>query len=599
MTQPQIAILGILAATVALFLWGRWRHDLVAMGALLASVAAGLVAPEAAFAGFGHPAVVTVAAVLVLSATLQASGAVDVLTRGLLPRAGGPTLALGALCGLAATLSAFMNNVGALALLMPVAIPLAARLGLTPGRVLMPLAFASILGGMTTLIGTPPNLIVSGFRAEATGGAGFAMFDFAGVGVAVALAGLALLVLGGWRLIPARAVGGAEGFATGPYLTEARVPEGAKAAGMTLTAIEAALRESEAQVLGLVRDGRRIAAPHPFREVHADDILLIRAEPEALASALSDLGLRLEEDLPDAAQNSERVKAAALQSEEVVLAEFVVRPRAEIAGRSAAALHLRRRYGVNLLAVSRHGARTGARMRDMTLREGDVLLMQGGEEALGEVAQGFGLVPLAPRALRLPNARAAGLAALVMALAVGGAAFGLVPAAIGFAGGVLAVVALGLLPLRRLYEAVDWPVVVLLAALLPVADAMGSTGAADLVAGALLAPVASLGPAAALALVMAVTMTLSDFMNNAGTAAVMCPVAIGIASQLGAAPDPFLMAVAVGASCAFLTPIGHQNNTLILGPGGLRFGDYWRLGLPLELVVLAVAIPALLFFWPP
>ncbi len=598
MTSPQIILLGILVATMGLFLWGRWRHDLVAMGALLAAVAAGLVAPSDAFAGFGHPAVVTVACVLVLSATLQASGAVDVLTRNLIPRAAGPTLTLAALCGVAATLSAFMNNVGALALLMPVAIQVSGRLGLPPGRVLMPLAFASILGGMTTLIGTPPNLIVSGFRAEATGGAGFAMFDFAGVGAAVALAGLALILLGGWRLVPARPVSGAEGFATGPYLAEARVPAGAKAAGMTLAALEAALRDNDAQVLGLVRDERRIAAPHPWRELRSDDILLIRAEPEALASALSDLGLRLEEDLPDAAAQAERPKGAALQSDEVVLAEFVVRPRAEIAGRSAAELHLRRRFGVNLLAVSRHGVPARARMRGLTLREGDVLLMQGAEDALAEVAQGFGLVPLAARELRLPNARAAGLAAGVMGLAVAGAAFGLVPAAIAFAGGVLTVVALGVLPLRRLYESVDWPVIVLLAALLPVAGAMATTGAADVVAAALLAPVAALGPVAALALIMAVTMTLSDFMNNAGTAAVMCPIAIGTAAQLGVAADPFLMAVAVGASCAFLTPIGHQNNTLILGPGGLRFGDYWRLGLPLEVLVLAVGIPALLFFWP-
>jgi di/tricarboxylate transporter len=416
--------------------------------------------------------------------------------------------------------------------------------------------------------------------------------------VSVALAGLVLIVLGGWRLVPARAVSGAEGFATGPYLTEARVPEDAKAVGMTLAAVEAALHDSDAQVLGLVRHGLRIAAPHPSRHISVDDILLIRAEPEALASALSDLGLRLEEDLPDAAK-ANRSKGAALQSEEVVLSEFVVRPRAVIAGRSAAELHLRRRFGVNLLAVSRRGVPARARMRGMTLREGDVLLMQGSEEALAEVAQNFGLVPLAERKLRLPNTRTAALAGGVMALAVGGAAFGLVPAAIGFAGGVLAVVALGLLPLRRLYDSVDWPVVVLLAALLPVADAMATTGAADMLAGALLAPVAALGPMAALALIMAVTMTLSDFMNNAGTAAVMCPVALGTASQMGAAADPFLMAVAIGASCAFLTPIGHQNNTLILGPGGFRFGDYWRLGLPLELLVLAVGVPTLMFFWPP
>ncbi|GGG38133.1 permease [Caldovatus sediminis] len=601
MTAPQLTILAILAATVAMFVWGRWRHDLVAMGALLASVAAGLVPPAGAFAGFGHPAVVTVACVLVLSAALQAAGTVDALARLAVPRAAGPTLTIAAVGGLAAVLSGFMNNVGALALLMPVAVHAAGRLDMPPGRLLMPVAFGSILGGMTTLIGTPPNLIVSGFRGQ-EGGGGFAMFDFAPVGAAVALGGLAFIALGGWRLVPSRPVGSPEDFAAGPYITEARVPEGAKAAGMSLGAVEDALGESDAQVLGLIRDERRIPAPHPSREVRAGDILLIEAEPEALATALSELGLRLEADVREPAEGAGRTGgprgAAALQSDEVVLAEFAVRPRAEIAGRSASDIRLRSRFAINLLAVSRGGVRTTGRLRSLALREGDLVLLQGAPDAMAEFAQRFGLVPLAQRALRLPAPHKALLAGVVMAMAVGGAALGLVPAAVAFAAGVLAVPVLGLLPARRLYDAVDWPVVVLLAALLPVADAIAGTGAADLVASALIAPVRELGPVAALALVMVVTMTLSDFMNNAGTAAVMCPIALGTAKQLGVAADPFLMAVAVGASCAFLTPIGHQNSTLILGPGGFRFGDYWRLGLPLEVIVLAIGVPAILAFWP-
>ncbi|MDO9500883.1 SLC13 family permease [Falsiroseomonas sp.] len=603
MTLAQTSLLAILAATIILFIWGRWRHDVVAVAALLAAVAAGLVAPDAAFSGLGHPAVVTVACILILSAALQASGAVDWLSSVAVPRKAGPTVTIAALAGLAALLSAFMNNVGALALLMPVAIPVAARLGLPPGRILMPLAFGSILGGMTTLIGTPPNLIVSGFRAQAGGSGSFAMFDFAPVGVAVALAGLAFLALA-WRLVPARKVSGAEGFASGAYLTEARVPEGAKAAGMSLRAIEEALQASEAQVIGLLRNERRIAAPHLSREVKAGDILVIEAEPEALTAALADLGLKLEEEVRPGEGTAEDAKpepdspAAALQSPEVVLAEYVVRPRAEIAGLSARSIRLRHQFGVNLLAISRRGVRETARLNSMALREGDMLLLQGSPETMTEFAQQFGLVPLAQRSLRLPDARRAALVGGAMLAAIAGAAFGLVPAAIAFAAGVLAVVVLGQVPVRRLYDAVDWPVVVLLAALLPVAEAMATTGAADLVANAMLAPVASYGPVAALALVLVVTMTLSDFMNNAGTAAVMCPVAIGTASQLGVAADPFLMAVAIGASCAFLTPIGHQNNTLILGPGGFRFSDYWRLGLPLEILVVAVAVPALLLFWP-
>ncbi len=602
MTFAQASLLAILAATIILFIWGRWRHDVVAVAALLAAVAAGLVEPDAAFNGLGHPAVVTVACILILSAALQASGAVNWLSSVAVPRKAGPTLTIAALSGLVALLSAFMNNVGALALLMPVAIPVAARLGVAPGRILMPLAFGSILGGMTTLIGTPPNLIVSGFRAQG-GGESFAMFDFAPVGVAVALSGLALMALA-WRLVPERKVSDAEGFAAGAYLTEARVPEGAKAAGMSLRAIEEALKDSEAQVLGLLRDNRRIAAPHLSREVKAGDILVIEAEPEALTAALADLGLKLEQDVRpgEAAAAGAALEpdspAAALQSPDVVLAEYVVRPRAEIAGLSARGIRLRHDFGVNLLAISRRGVRSTARLNSMALREGDMLLLQGSPETMTEFAQRFGLVPLAQRSLRLPDGRRAVLVGGAMLAAIAGAAFGLVPAAIAFAAGVLAVVLLGQVPIRRLYDAVDWPVIVLLAALLPVAEAMATTGAADLVANALLAPVAPFGPVAALALVLVVTMTLSDFMNNAGTAAVMCPVAIGTASQLGVASDPFLMAVAIGASCAFLTPIGHQNNTLILGPGGFRFSDYWRLGLPLEILVIAVAMPALLLFWP-
>lgn len=606
MTEAQIIVLAILAATVGMFLWGRWRHDMVAVGALLACVLAGLVPAGAAFAGFGHPAVITVACVLILSRALQVSGAVDALTRHILPAADGPALTIAALTGLAAMLSAFMNNVGALALLMPVAIQIAARQGLPPGRVLMPLAFGSILGGMTTLIGTPPNLIVSGFRAE-TGAGTFAMFDFTPVGIMVALLGIAFVILLGWRLVPVRERADAKGFETSAYLTEARVPEKAKTAGMTLAEIEEALGEADAEVVGLIRDEVRMPAPSPVRKVRAGDILVIKAEPEALASALARLGLKLEEamasegessEVPEASPKPEPVKGKALHSEEIVLMELAVLPDSVLIGRSATDIRLRDRYGINLLAVSRQDQRSLSRLRTLALKAGDVLLMQGAPATLSEFASSTGCVPLADRPLRIPDRRKALTAGAVMALAVAGAAFGLVPAAVAFAAGVLAVLALRVMPARTVYEAVDWPVVVLLAALIPVAGAMAETGTADLIAGGVLDGIARGHAVLALGLILIASMTLSDFMNNAATAAVMCPIAIGTAAQLGASADPFLMAVAVGASCAFLTPIGHQNNTLILGPGGFRFGDYWRMGLPLELIVLAAALPMLLLVWP-
>ncbi|MCC5811667.1 MAG: SLC13 family permease [Ectothiorhodospiraceae bacterium] len=622
MSTDQFVILGILLATVAMFLWGRWRHDMVAVAALLACVLAGLIPAGEAFAGLGHPAVVTVACVLVLSHGLQASGAVDALTRRVMPSASGPTVTIGALTALAALLSGFMNNVGALALLMPVAIQVAARQNLPPGRVLMPLAFGSILGGMTTLIGTPPNLIVSGFRAD-TGAGTFAMFDFAPVGAVVALVGVVFVALIGWRLVPQRRQSESNGFETSAYLTEARVDEKAKAAGLTLQEIEAELDDDEAQVVGLIRNEVRLIAPHPSRKVRPGDILLVEAEPEALASLLSSLGLKLEEDVEqedtsDQKQDADDAESAdepgtgdqreprdkeesdeqAGPSDEVVLMEMAVLPGSALANRSATDVQLRTRFGVNLLAVSRQGSRSVSRLRTMALQEGDVLLMQGAPEALSAFASQFGCVPLAERALRIPDARKAWMSGGIMAAAVGGAAFGLVPAAVAFAGGVLATMALRVIPPRSIYEAVDWPVVLLLAALIPVAGAMEVTGAADLLAGGLLDSIAQGHAIAALVLLLVVTMFLSDLMNNAATAAVMCPIAISTATQLGVNPDAFLMAVAVGASCAFLTPIGHQNNTLILGPGGFRFGDYWRLGLPLELIVVAVSVPMLLIVWP-
>ncbi|WP_345792804.1 SLC13 family permease [Thauera sp. JM12B12] len=633
MTQDQLLILLILSIAVAMFLHGRWRHDMVATGALLACVLAGLIPPQEAFSGFAHPAVVTVACVLVLSRGLQVSGTVDALAARLLPARAGILLSLAALVGLGALLSGFMNNVGAMALLMPVAMQLATRLELPPGRVLMPLAFGTILGGMTTMIGTPPNLIVSGFRAQ-TGAGSFAMFDFTPIGLAVAVVGTLFIVLLGWRLVPAREKASTEGFETGAYVTEVRVVPDSKAAGLFLREIEARLDEAGAQIIGLVRNEVRMTAPQSSRKVLAGDILVIEADVEALPEVLSTLGLQLEEagssradaaqqDGEDAEQDGqhkekgkgprdprdkgetvldegtqEDEKGAARADAEVTLMELVVRPEAVLIGRSARDLSLRTRYGLNLLAVSRNGNRSKSRLRTLKIQAGDLLLMQGPLEALTEFAADSGCVPLAERELRIPDRRKAWTAGAIMLFAVGGAALGLLPAAISFALGVLASMALRTIPLRSVYESIDWPVIVLLAALIPVAGAMESSGTADLIAHALLDGVAQGNAIFALTLVLIVTMFLSDLMNNAATAAVMCPIAIGTAAALGVNADAFLMAVAIGASCAFLTPIGHQNNTLILGPGGFGFGDYWRLGLPLEVLVAAVSIPLLVLVWP-
>ncbi len=614
MTSQQGLILLILAATMALFIWGRWRYDIVALGALLVCVFTGLVPPAEAFAGFGHPAVITVACVLVLSYGLQSSGAVDALVRHALPRTAGPVLEIAALTALGALLSAVVNNVGAMALLMPAAVQIAIRHEIAPGRVLMPLSFGTILGGMTTLIGTPPNLIVSGFR-ETTGAGSFGMFDFTPVGLTVAVTGVLFLVLVGWRLVPAREQKGAAGFDTGTYLTEVRVPEQSRAVGQSLRDVESKLDEADAQIVGMARGELRVVAPNAARQLRAGDILLVEAEPESLSKVLSGLGLVLEESVgpgasaeqaqgeageaqPQTASGDKKESGKDRWPDDVVLRELVVLPTSTLIDRTARDVQIRSVYGLNLIAISRQGRRSIRRLRSTRIKAGDVLLMQGQPDAIDGFASDLGCVPLAERVIRIPSRRKLIASTATMALAIAGAAFGLVPAAISFAAGVVALMVLRVLPLRRMYEAIEWPVVVLLGALIPVAGAMETTGAADLLARSLLDVVAQGQPVLALALILVVSMTLSDFMNNAATAAVICPIAISSAGQLGVDADPFLMAVAIGASCAFLTPIGHQNNTLILGPGGFRFGDYWRLGLPMEVLVLAVSIPMLLWVWP-
>lgn len=622
MTQDQIIILIILVGALVMFIWERWRHDMVALGALLACVVTGLLPGARAFEGFGHPAVITVACVLVLSRGLQLTGAVEVISHRILPSNAGPVVSIAALTGIGAFFSAFMNNVGALALLMPIAIHLAEKRDIPPGQVLMPLAFGTVLGGMTTLIGTPPNLIVSGFRADEVGQS-FSMFDFSPVGVAVASTGVVFIALVGWRLVPRRQKADIDKFDTGTYLTEVRVPEKAKAENKTLDEIEDLLYDADAQVVGLVRNEYRVTAPSNYHRLRAGDVLVIEADPESLSSALSDTGLELEqalraeeEEAEEKAEEEEQKiprtapkssKEAAEEHEEsdeakgsadVILQELVAMPGSNLLGNSASDIQLRARYNINLLAISRQGRRSIKRLRSTSIKNGDVILLQGSPEAISAFAREFDCVPLAERAVGIPHKRKAALALIIMVAAIALSALGILPVAVSFAGGMLAYMALRILPLRSVYTSIDWPVIVLLGALMPVAGVLSDTGAADLLAEGMLNFLAQGSAVAAVVVILVLSILLSSVMNNAATAAVMCQIAISSGQQLNVNVDTFLMAVAVGASCSFLTPIGHQNNTLILGPGGFRFGDYWRLGLPLEMIVVLLGTPMLLWIWP-
>ncbi|MDF0589993.1 SLC13 family permease [Methanotrichaceae archaeon Mx] len=590
MTTDQLLIFGVLGLTLLLFIWGRWRYDIVSLLALITATVVGLVPWDQAFLGFGHPAVITVAAVLVASRGLLNSGAVDIMA-GWLSRAGdSPTRQVASLTGLVTLLSGFMNNVGAMALLLPVSIRMAIKSGNSPSILLMPLAFGSLLGGLITMIGTPPNIIIATFRAESVGEP-FGMFDFTPVGLGVAVAGLLFISLLGWRLVPVRKSPSSKErlFEIENYLAEVHVPEGARMAGKTLQEVREGSK-AEFQVLGLLSGETRIASPSIFHPLISGDILLVESDADELKTFLDDTGFQLGEE--------KTLGEEALSSKDTGIVEAVVKTESIIIGRTARSLNMRWRYGVNLVGVARHGVQLQERLGRVRFQAGDVLLLQGPREHLPEILNTMGCLPLAERGLRLAHPRRIVLSVAIFGSAILAVAAGILPVQIALVSAAVAMVMGGLLNLREVYTSIDWPVIILLGAMIPVGRALETTGGAGLIAESILAVSGGYTPIVSLAMLLVITMFLSDIVNNAAAAVLMAPIGLGIASFMGLSPDPFLMAVAIGASCAFLTPIGHQSNTLVMGPGGYHFGDYWRMGLPMEVVIAVVSIPLIVIFWP-
>jgi di/tricarboxylate transporter len=638
----------ILGLTLAAFAWGRFRYDLVALAALLATTLTGLVPANEAFLGFGHPAVITVAAVLVLSRGFERSGVVDVIAEQTLKVGEKLVWQVLVLTGMVLVLSAVMNNVGALALMLPVAMRMAREHARSPSLLLMPLAFGSLLGGLTTLIGTPPNIIISSYRATQTGEA-FGMFAFSPVGVGVALAGLLFIVLLGWRLTPRREgqASADELFDTAHYLIEMRVDEDSKALGWSLRELQAALEEP-VPVLAVVRDETRRAGHAFMGKLEVGDILLIEAGPDEMKLLEDKAGLRLgteangdDEDSETSDEDSEALKEEVLNqeasnkatsnkeasdsavlaksaareddraeadkakkqprrldSEGLQLVEAVVRNDSMMIHRTVVQLRLLNQHGLHLVAVARDGARLKQRLRDIRFRAGDVLLLQGDEGGLGESLAILGCLPLASRNLTLGQPRSLALSLAIFALAIVAMLLDWLPAAVALSAAALASLLAGVLPLREAYQAIDGPVIVLLGAMLPVGQALDTSGGAALIADQMLALGSDWPVVATLAGLFGLSMLLSNVINNAAAALLMAPIAASLANGFEASLDPFLMVVAVSASCAFLTPIGHQSNTLVMGPGGYRFSDYWKLGLPLSLVVMLTALPLILWVWP-
>lgn len=590
MTGDQGALFALIVVAMAMFVWGRIRYDLVALGLLIIAVLLGLVPSDEAFSGFGHPAVVLVAIVLAITRAFSHSGIIDRVAAYLGQAAKTQVMQMTALAGLAMVLSMFMNNVGALALIMPVALQAARQNGYSPTTILMPVSFASILGGMATLIGTPPNIIVSSFRSTSYEGP-FTFFAYAPVGLAVSVAGFAFIVLLGWRLLPRHRKGDNDGqlFEIADYVTEVRVLKDSSIIGTYIGRLDRDL-PGNPHCLGLMRGEEMPLATGRSERVREGDILLLQLDPNDLPEVLRQAQLEL---VADAELGPDQ-----LSTDELALVEAVIAPGSRLIGRTPSQLVLRRAVGVDIIAVAREGQPIRRRLRDVRLKAGDVLMLQTDRETLADTLRSLDCLPLAERELKV-RPRFSALPVLLFIAAVALAATGYVAVPIALAIALLAMLAFRMLPLRELYQSIDWPVIVLLGAMIPIGQALTNTGATDLIAQTISDQAGDLPLWAILAVLMVITMTLSDVMNNNATAVVMAPIAIGIAERMGSSVDAFLMAVAVGASCAFLTPIGHQNNTLIMGPGGYRFGDYWRMGLPLEALVVLVSVPMIMLVWLP
>ena len=590
-TTDQLKVLGILLGVLTLLVWGRWRYDLVAFAALVVAVIIGAVPKDQAFDGFGHPATLIIALVLVVSYGLSVSGAVDFIARHLTAADRSVPIHIAIMSTVGGLLSGVMNNVGALALLMPVDINAARKAKRSPALTLMPLSFATILGGLVTLIGTPPNIIISTYR-ERELGAPFEMFDFAPVGIVCAAAGIAFVALIGWRLIPSsagRVDASDESFKLNDYIAELTVEEKSSFLDKQLVDVEKASEQGDVTLLNVIRGKSRLQRHAGWIRLQEGDVLLVEAAAETLDDFVA------ENKLAYVDQDHQRDK---IRGADLDLVEAVVRPGTRIEGRTSNSLSLVDNYGIWLIGIQREGRKIQTRVRRTPVAVGDVLLLLGPKTRTNAFIEEMGMVPLAERGLEVKNTGKALLAAGLFAAAIAASSFGILYLPIALALVCVLYVLLGIVPLKQLYDTIEWPVVVLIGSLIPIGAALEQSGASKILAQSIVDVSQGLPPWVVLTILMALTMTLSDVLNNTATALVAAPISVEVARSLGVNPDPFLMAVAIAASCAFLTPIGHKNNTLIMGPGGYRFGDYWRMGLPLEIIVVAVGVPMILMVWP-
>jgi len=631
MSLDQISIILIIILTFSLFVWGKWRYDIVAIIALsvlfitdqfLGNENSNLIIDSSnIFSGFSHPAVITVAAVLIISRALRNSGVVDLISRQISPLSNNKITHIASLSGVAAICSAIMNNVGALALMLPVALKTSVKQNRSPSILLMPLSFASILGGMITMIGTPPNIIISTFRktyqldlkAQAIqdpnslsanylisqnidinqfNPMAFGMLDFSYVGGIVALIGVLFITFIGWRFIPKdsyKKPGTKSLFSINEYITEIRIPEGCKFINIKIKDIEK-VTEDRLTIFGIISKKGKLVSVNNHAIIKKGDRYLAKADPKELQEVMDEFGMRFTKQM--------RERIDKLSNEDTTFKELLITPGSPLENRTRTYFRRHTSNSLVLMAIARQGKPIHNRLQNVKFRVGDVLLLQGQTDDITDNIASLNLIPLADRDLKIGIFSKVGLSLMIFGLAISLSIAGILPTTLAFIIAILMYIFSGILPIRELYKQIDWPIIILLGAMIPVSNALQTTGTSQLIAELVVNMTQNLPNWFILTLIMIITMCLSDIINNAATALIMAPIGVSIAMSMGLNADPFLMSVAVGASCAFLTPIGHQCNALILGPGGYKFTDYWKMGLPLEILIVIISIPSILYFWP-
>jgi di/tricarboxylate transporter len=589
--MEMILFFVVLGITLLLFFIDKWRYDVVALFCLLLMTVLGIIPTNEVYSGFQHPAVITVVAMLIVSKAIMKTGVMSKITSLIWKMSPKAVMHILLLSLFVAILSSFMNSVAALVLGIPIALSLAKRGKYSPSLLMMPLAFASLIGGLNTLIGTPPNIIIATFR-EGHLGQAFKLFDFLPVGLVVTLLGIVFIALIGWRLLPLRAKNLDEEMSSfNDYVTELLIPKDNPHIGKTLFSIKKDLGLSEWNVLSVFRNKSRIQTPDKRYHIRQGDILVVDASPEDIKMLISATSWVFE-------AQSTRHSSEMLIDDDAVIQEVVVMPGSKMTGKNILQLLIRTHYSINVLGISRQGKMFRNRIVSIKIKAGDVLLLQGNKSSFQEFFEDMTCLPLESKGWTFPINKQNPMPIAWFILTLFLVFSNLLPFHIAFMILVLILILFGHIQLNEVYSSLEGPVLVLLAAMIPVGMAMQSTGGASWLAQKLLILSNVLPVPVLLGVLMLITMLLSNILNNAATAILMAPIALELAYTLNLSPDPFLMGVAISASCAFLTPIGHQSNTLVMGPGGYGFNDYWRMGLPLSVIILLVSIPVLLWAWP-